>query len=218
LNAELLDSKDSNHHGYIMIAKTANKMLVLHHLSFHSAPLGVNSELWHQKLFSFTGDVVGDQISQTMQLPAWALNILPRSVKVAKLAAQLASLQNNTVDTLGPVAIGVDKASFDEVIMRYSMHIPGKYLPLLIVCCLSPKEVLLTINTEAVTQNEQDKLVLLINWLRMVVTCSAAGPTVHFSMACSAMPRMPIMELLCLHGTLRSPANTGKGLLTSCFA
>jgi hypothetical protein len=126
LNDLILDTKDSNHYGYVMLAKTDSKLVVLHRLSFHSAALGVANESWHQKLFAFTGDVIGDQMPQTMQLPTWALDLLPRSVKVDKLAAQLVSLSNNDVHTLDPVATGADAASFDEVKTRYSMYVPGK--------------------------------------------------------------------------------------------
>jgi hypothetical protein len=66
LNDEILDTKDSNHHGYVMITNTDSKLLVLHRLSFHATALGVATEAWHQKLFAFTGDIVGDQMPQTI--------------------------------------------------------------------------------------------------------------------------------------------------------
>jgi hypothetical protein len=103
-------------------------------------------------------------------------------------------LQTDNVHTLGPVAIGADAASFDEVKTRFLMYVPGEYLSLLIACCMSPKEALLTINTKAVTQNKEDMLAPLINWLRVAVTCLAVDPNVHSPVAHSAMPSMPLME------------------------
>jgi hypothetical protein len=35
LNEGILDTKDSNHHGYVMISKTDSRLIVLHHLSFY---------------------------------------------------------------------------------------------------------------------------------------------------------------------------------------
>jgi hypothetical protein len=50
LNDELLDTKDTNHHGYVMISKTDSRLIVMHRLSLYLAPLGVvASEGWHQK-------------------------------------------------------------------------------------------------------------------------------------------------------------------------
>jgi hypothetical protein len=54
---------------------------------------------------------------QTTQMPVRALDLLPCSIKVAKLADQLASLQNPDVHNLGPVAIGTDATLYDEVKM-----------------------------------------------------------------------------------------------------
>jgi hypothetical protein len=63
------------------------------------------------------------------------------------------------------------------------MYVPGKYLPLLLVRQLTPKEALLAINAEAVAQNEQDALKLLIEWLRAAVKRARTLP-----------PTLPIME------------------------
>jgi hypothetical protein len=71
-------------------------------------------------------------------------------------------LLNDTVHTLGPAAIGVNVSLYDELVTRYMTYVPGKYLILLIVHRMTPKEALLAINTEAVSQNEQDTLALLI--------------------------------------------------------
>jgi hypothetical protein len=195
LNNLILDTKDSNHHGYVMLAKSDSKLVVLHRLSFHLAALGVTNEPWHQKLFAFTGNIVGDQMPQMMQLPSQALDLLPHSVKVAKLAAQLVSLGSDDMHTLDPVATGADTAAFDEVKTQFPMYVPGKYLPLLIMWRITPKEALLVINTKAVAQNEQDLLEPLSDWLRVAVTRSAVDPTAASAVACSALPSMPLMEL-----------------------
>jgi hypothetical protein len=96
-----------------MMSKTHSRLIILHWLSFHAAPLGVANEPWHQKLFALTGDIVGNQMPQTIRVLLRGLDLLPHSVKVAKLAA----LSNNTVHTLGPVPIEADAALFDEVRM-----------------------------------------------------------------------------------------------------
>jgi hypothetical protein len=129
-----------------------------------------------------------------MQLPSHALELLPCAVKVAKLDAQLASLTYDTVLALGPVTIGADATQFDELETHFAMYVPGKYLPLLIACRMTPKEALITINTEAVTQNEQDTLAPLIDWLRVAVPRSAVDPNAHSAVAHSALPFMPLME------------------------
>jgi hypothetical protein len=190
----ILDTKDSNHHGYIMISKTDNRLIVLHHLLFYSALLGVGNEPWHQKLFALTGNFIGSQMPQTTQMPVRGLDLLPHSVKVAKLANQLMSLQNPDVHTLGSVAIGADASLYDEVKTRFSMYVPGKYLPLLIARRMTPKEALIAVNAEAVLQNKQDTLAPLIKWLSVAMTHSAVEPTAQSSVASSAPPTMPIME------------------------
>jgi hypothetical protein len=177
-----------------MLSKTDSKLIVLHRLSHYTTPLGVANEPWHQKLFALTGDVVGSQMPQTAQVPLRALDILPQPVKIAKLAAQLTSLLNNTVLTLGPVATGANASQFDEMETQFMMYVPGKYLPLLIACRMTPKEALMAINAEAVVQNEQDTLAPLIEWLRVAVTRSAVEPNMHSPVTRSAPPTMPIME------------------------
>jgi hypothetical protein len=129
-----------------------------------------------------------------MQVPTRALDSLPRAIKVAKLAAQLTSITNDNVHTLGPVAVGAEADSFDEIKTRFLMYVPGKYLPLLMARRLTPKEALLMINTEAIAQNEQDTLAPLIDWLRVAVTRSAAELAAHSPVARSALPSMPHME------------------------
>jgi hypothetical protein len=129
LNDVVLDTKDSMHHGYVMLSKTDTKIILVHHLSFHSAPLGVGNEPWHQKLFALTGDVVGNQMPQTVQLPSHALDLIPQAVKVAKLTNQLSTLAAADNKMLDPVPTGADAATFDEIKTRYSMYVPGKYFP-----------------------------------------------------------------------------------------
>ncbi len=80
-----------------------------------SCSIGVANEPGHQKAFALTGNIVGSQMPQTTQIPVCALDLLPRPIKVAKLADQLASLQNPDVHNLGPVAIGTDATLYDEV-------------------------------------------------------------------------------------------------------
>jgi hypothetical protein len=76
LNDKILVCKDSNRYGCIMLSKTDSKLIVLHCLSFYSAPLGVANEPWHQKLFALTGDNVGNQVPQTAHVPSRALDLL----------------------------------------------------------------------------------------------------------------------------------------------
>jgi hypothetical protein len=121
-----------------------------------------------KKLFTLNGDVVGNKMPQSIQVPLHVLDLLPYFVKVAKLAAQLTELSNDDVYTLGPIANGTDDVTFDEVRTCFSMYVPGKYFPLLIARHMTPsKEALLPINAKAVLQNEQDMLAPLIKWLRV---------------------------------------------------
>jgi hypothetical protein len=156
LNDKILDTKDLIHHVYVMMSRTDTKIILVHRLSFHSAPLRVRNEPWHQKLFALTGDVVGSQMPQMVQLPTQALDVLSHAVKVAKLAVQLATLEaNSDTEMLEPVATGADPATFDELKMWYSMYVPGKYLPLLLARHMTPKEALLIINTKAVSERTE---------------------------------------------------------------
>jgi hypothetical protein len=127
-------------------------------------------------------------------MPLRALDLLPWAIQVAKLADRLVSLANPNVHTLGPVATGADASLFDEFQTQFSMYVPGKYLPILIARCMTPKEALLAINAEAVSQHEQDTLAPLIEWLRVTVTRSAVEANAQSSVARTAPPNMPIME------------------------
>lgn len=158
LNTELIGTRDSTHHGYVMLAKTDKRLVVVHRLSYYQAPFGTTNKAWHQKLFAFTGDVMGTQMPQTIQWSARSLEILPRAIRVSKLNAQIATLMNIDVETLTPVVAGAEAATYDEVLTRHAMYVPGKYLPLLLARPMTPKETLLAINAEAVTQGEQDAL------------------------------------------------------------
>jgi hypothetical protein len=65
---------------------------------------------------------------------------------------------NIDVETLTPVVAGAEAATYNEVLTRHAMYVPRKYLPLLLMRCMTPKEAFLAINAEAVTQGEQDAL------------------------------------------------------------
>lgn len=194
LNAELISTRDSTHHGYVMLAQTDKRLVVVHRLSHYQAPLGVANEAWHQKLFAFTGDVVGSQMPQTIQWPTRSLEILARSVRVSKLNSQIGDLMTVGVDTLPPVDAGAAADTFDEIRTRHSMYVPGKYLPLLLSRRLTPKEALIAVNAEAVSQGEQDVLKPLLDWLRVAVTRTAGDDTTTSVVARTLPPTLPIME------------------------
>jgi hypothetical protein len=92
------------------------------------------------------------------------------------------------------VANRADPTLFDELKMRYLIYVPGKYLPLLLACHMTPKEALQVINMEAVLQNKQGVLERLIDRLRIAVTRSTADPTSHLIVARTASPTLPMME------------------------
>jgi hypothetical protein len=195
LNADLISTQDSTHHGYVMLARTDKRLVVVHRLAHYQAPLGVPNEVWHQKLVSFTGDVIGSQMPETIHWPARSLEILACSVQVSKLNDQIGALMNVSVDTLPPVVAGADAAMFDNIRMRYSIYVPGKYLPLLLVRHMTPKEALIAINAEAVSQGEQDLLEPLLDWLRVAVTRTTIDDTTTSVVARTLPPTLPIMEI-----------------------
>jgi hypothetical protein len=84
-NTELVSTRDSTHHGYVMLAKTDRHLIVVHRLSYYQAPLGVANEVWHQKLFALTGDVVGSQMPQTVQWSTRSLAAAPRAIRLCGL-------------------------------------------------------------------------------------------------------------------------------------
>jgi hypothetical protein len=103
---------------------------------------------------------------------------------------------NVGMENLTPVAVGADTATYDDIHTRHFMFVPGKYLPLLIMQHMTPKEALLTMNVEAVSQNEQDALKPLIDWLRVVaVTQTAVDDTTTSLVACTFPRTHPIMEV-----------------------
>jgi hypothetical protein len=113
LNAELVSTRDSTHHGYVMLAKTDRQLIVVHCLLYYQAPLGVaNQGGWHQKLFALTGNLVGSQMPQIIQWSTCLLDVVPWAVQVSKLDNQIAALMNVGVDTLPPVAVGEDTATY----------------------------------------------------------------------------------------------------------
>jgi hypothetical protein len=59
---------------------------------------------------------------------------------------------------------------------------------------MSPKEALLSINAEAVTQNEQGLLQPLIDWLRVAVTRSSADDTAFSVVARTYPPTIPLAD------------------------
>jgi hypothetical protein len=106
LNTKLLQTKDSTHHGYVLLAKSDSRLNVAHHLSHYQPGLGMPVEGWHQKLFAFTGDVFENQMPQTIILwPTCALELV-RATRVTKLTEQIATLMGNNVLVLPPVAAG----------------------------------------------------------------------------------------------------------------
>jgi hypothetical protein len=168
-------------------------LFVVHRLAHYQAPLGVPNEVWHQKLFAITGNVIGSQMPQTIQWSARSLEILARSVRVSKLNDQIGTLMNVGANTLPPVEAGAEADTFDEIRTRHSRYVPGKYLPLLLTRQMTPKEALISINAEAVSQGEQDVLKPLIDWLRVAVT--AVDKATTSLLARTLPPTLPIMEI-----------------------
>jgi hypothetical protein len=151
LNIELIGSRDSTHHGYVMLSsRTDRHLIIVHRLSCYQAPMGVANEVcWHQRLFTFTGDVTGNQMPQTINWPAQALQILPHAVRASKVAAQVTAIMQDMAKDLPPVAVGGDPTMHDDIQTRYLMYVPGKYVPLLLAHCLTPpKEAFLAIRAE----------------------------------------------------------------------
>jgi hypothetical protein len=193
LNTELLQTCDSSHHGYVLLAKTNGRLIVAHRLSQYQPGLGMPGEGWHQRFFAFTGDVFENQMPQTIIGATRALETM-RTTKVAKLTDQVAALMNDNVLTLPPMGTAATAGTYDEIVTRYSMYVPGKYLPLLLSRRMSPKEALLSINAEAVTQNEQDLLRPLIDWLRVAVTRSSVDDTAFSVVAQTYPPNIPLAD------------------------
>jgi hypothetical protein len=194
LNAELLQTRDSTHHGYVLLAKTDSRLIVAHRLSQYQPGLGMPVEGWHQKLFAFTGDVFENQMPQTILWPTRALEELTTATRVAKLNTQIADLMNDGTITLPPIVVGATADTYDEIPTRYSMYVPGKYLPILLARRMTPKEALLAINAEAVTQNEQDLMKPLIDWLRVAVTRTGVNDTTFSTVARTLPPTILLAD------------------------
>jgi hypothetical protein len=82
----------------------------------------------------------------------------------------------------------------NDVRTRHSMYVLSKYLPLMLAKRLTPKEALLVINAEAVTQNEWDLLKPLIDWLQVAVTCTAIKDTAFSLVARTLPPIIPLAD------------------------
>jgi hypothetical protein len=193
LNTELLQTRDSTHHGYVLLAKSYNRLIIAHRLSQYQPGLRMPVEGWHQRLFTFTGDVFENQMPQTILWPTHALETLG-SVKVAKFADQLTALASADVLTLPPVATAAVAGTYDDILTRYSMYVPGKYLPLMLDRRMTPKEALLAIHAEATSQNEQLSLKPLLDWLRVAVTRSAADEATFSVVARTLPPTVPLAD------------------------
>jgi hypothetical protein len=100
---------------------------------------------------------------------------------------------NVGTNTLPPVEAGAEATTFDEIGTRHSMYVPGNYLPLLLAPQMTPKEALISINAEAVSQGEQDVLKPLIDWLRVAVTRTAVDGATMSLVARTHPQTLPIM-------------------------
>jgi hypothetical protein len=116
---------------------------------------------------------------------------------------------NVGMDTLPLVALGVDAATYDNISTHHSIYVPGKFLPLLLAQCLTPKEALLVINVEAVAQNKQDVLKPLIDWLRAAVTHTAVHDTAPNSSNYGNRGQFG-MRFAALHRQLQGPTDGSK--------
>jgi hypothetical protein len=85
LNTQLLQTWDSTHHGYVILAKSDSQRIVAHRLSqYQPILLGMPVEGWHQKLFAFTGNIFENQMPQTILWPTHALELV-QATRVTKL-------------------------------------------------------------------------------------------------------------------------------------
>ena len=128
LNAELLQTRDSTHHGYVLLAKSNSRLIVAHRLSQYEPSLGMPVEGWHQQLYALTGDVFENQMPQTIMWPLRALG-MAQITRVAKLTTQVAELMNNATTTLPTIAARSASGTYDEIKTRYSMYVPRKIPP-----------------------------------------------------------------------------------------
>jgi hypothetical protein len=76
-------------HTYVTMVNDDPCLVLLHHGTYHSTPIGSMPELWNNHILMFTGDVVGIQLPHAVIMPALLLVPVPRGVNVENLAQQL---------------------------------------------------------------------------------------------------------------------------------
>jgi hypothetical protein len=92
------------------------------------------------------------------------------------------------------MAAAAAAGTYDNIITRYYMYVPGKYLPLLLSRRMSPEEALVAVNTDAMTQNEQGLMKPLNDWLRVAVTRAAVEDTAFSVVARTSPPTVPLAD------------------------
>jgi hypothetical protein len=117
LNQDLIGSRDSTHH---MLSRTDRQLIVIHQLLYYQAPMGLANKVWQQKLFAFTGNVVGSQMPQTVNTQA--LQMLMRPVRVSLLIDQVIAIMHDTVEKLPTMTVGAAAGTYDDIQTRCTRY------------------------------------------------------------------------------------------------
>ena len=194
LNAEILSSRDTMAHGYVTMSKNDDRILVLHRITYHSSRMGMPPKAWENQMYAVAGDVMGDQMPQTLVWPMRILEPLNVDVKVLKLAQQITTLMGTEATTLPPIDEDEIEEYYDTIKTRHGMYVPRKYLPMLLEERLTPKEALCKLVIESTSQGDNDSLKPLIDWFRVAVTRSEDLVTSPSSVARTSPPEVALME------------------------
>jgi hypothetical protein len=189
LNAEILSSRDTMAHGYVTMYKNDDRILVLPRIAYQSARMGMpRPKAWENQMYTVTGNVMGEQMPQTLVWPTHILEPLNVDVKVLKLAQQITRLMGTEATTLPPIDDDELEEYYDTIKTRHGMYVPRKYLPMLLETRLTPKEALCKIVIESTSQGDSDSLKPLIDWFWVAVTRSEVLATSPSSVARTSPP------------------------------
>ena len=169
------------------------RLLLVHRLCYFPKPLGSTvAKDWEEEIIGFVGDVMGTQLPQAVFLRSEFLDALDTKVKVQKtLALRLALEGDPTLENVPPV--GEQGPDVDEVLTRYAMCVPPKYVGLFLGKRLTPQEGFLAVERAVRENQDEQALEPLLDWLRVALTRRGGEATAKSKVVLPEAPGVPMV-------------------------
>lgn len=158
---------------------------VYHRVTRYPTTIVGEASPWDGKVYAIRGDLIRQQYA-IVPFNDENTNLAPNGTSVLDNATMIAEIANNPDAPTPPVDQNTDGAV--QIRTRNSMHVPFRYVPLLLGRPLPPKVAFTRVYNAATTANQVDVVQPLLDFLKL--SCTLSGPAVPSAVG-QAWPTLP---------------------------